>query len=445
MGDIVSRFHSMRAIESLVANSAVETLVDGLMAVTTVIVMFAYSAQLAGIVLCAVALYATTRLLLFDALRTATSESLMLGAHADSVFMESIRAILPLKSYGREAVQEGVWQNRRAEAINAELRKSRLELIQQMANSTVFGMEAVTVLWIGALAILDSKLSVGMLVAFIAYKSHFTDRAAALIDRAVEFKLIGLHLDRLADIALADRDPCAECDVGSPRCFTGSIEVRNLRFRYAAGEPYVINGLNLKVEGGECVAITGSSGLGKTTLTKLMMGLLEPTSGQILVDGMDLQRGTLGDYRRQVAGVMQDDVLLSGTLADNISFFDPNQDQAWLETCAQLAAIHDDIMHMPMRYLTPVGDMGNTLSSGQRQRICLARALYARPRILFLDEATSHLDSFTEHRVHQAMADLKITRIIVAHRRETLAVANRVVQLQRRISANDTPQPSAAI
>lgn len=440
MGDIVSRFHSLRAIESLVAKTVVETIVDGAMAVTTVVVMSIYSTLLTGVVLGAVVLYTAIRLLLFDSLRTASRVSLVLGARAESVFMESVRVILPIKNYGREAIREGNWQNCRAEAINADVRRSRIELIQQMASATLFGAETVAVLWSGALAVLAGELSVGMLVAFIAYKNHFSSRAVSLVDSLLEFRLVGVHLDRLADIALAERDLGAELDSVALRRIGGTVELRNLSFRYGT-EPYIINGLNLKVEAGKCIAFTGQSGLGKTTLLKLMMGLVEPTSGQILVDGMDLHRGILGSYRRQIAAVMQDDWLLSGTLADNISFFDPTPDQGRIEASAQLAAIHEDIIRMPMGYLTPVGDMGSTLSGGQRQRICLARALYARPRILFLDEATSHLDAFTEHRVHQAMRDLSITRIVVAHRRETLAVADRVIHLQSRAVAGAARHP----
>jgi ATP-binding cassette subfamily B protein RaxB len=430
MGDIVSRFRSLHAVEALVANTVVEAVVDGFMALTTVFVMLFYSVKLAGIVLVAVALYGGVRLALFSALRLATFEALVLGAKADSLFMESLRAILPLKIYGREALREAVWQNRRAEAMNAEVRTHRLGLIQELANALLFGAENVVVLWAGAIAILGGELSVGMLVAFIAYKNQFGVRAAALVDKALEFKLIALHLDRLADIAVAERDPATASPAATLRRISGAIEVRDLWFRYANTEPYVIGGLNLRIDAGECVAITGPSGGGKTTLLKLLMGLLDAESGRISVDGVELGRGMLAGYRRQIAAVMQDDVLLSGTLADNIACFDPTPDQGWMEVCAQQAAIHEDIVRMPMGYLTPVGDMGSALSGGQRQRICLARALYARPKVLFLDEATSHLDAFTEHRVHQALCELRITRLIVAHRRETLAMADRVVQLQ---------------
>jgi ATP-binding cassette subfamily B protein RaxB len=429
MGDIVSRFGSIRAVEALVANSVVAAIVDGLMAITTLVVLFVYSPPLAWVVIGAVVLYGLLRLIIFRALWLASQEALVLDAKENSLFMESVRAILPLKNFGRESLREAVWQNRKADALNAEIRVARLQLIQQLGNTGIFAFENIVVLWVGALAVINKELSIGMLVAFLAYKGQFGARAAALIDTALEFRLVRVHLDRLADIALAERDAGVQAaDVGVGR-ISGSIVVRDLWFRYADTEPYVINGLNLDIQAGECVAIAAPSGFGKTTLIKVMMGLLRPNKGSVLVDNIDIHRGSLGRYRHQTAAVMQEDELLSGSLAENITFFDPSPDMERLEACAKQAAIHDDIQRMPMGYHTLVGDMGSSLSGGQKQRIMLARALYAQPHILFLDEATSHLDPTTEQNIHGALQAMSITRVIVAHRKETLAVADRVIHL----------------
>ena len=432
MGDIVSRFGSIRAVEGLVANSVVAAIVDGLMAITTLVVMFVYSPRLALVVIVAVLLYAALRLVMFRALWLASQEALVLDARESSLFMESVRAILPLKNFGRETLREALWQNRKADALNAEIRVSKLQLIQQLGNAGIFAFENIMVLWVGAWAVINTELSIGMLVAFLAYKGQFGQRAAALIDTALEFRLIRVHLDRLADIALAERDSGVQpVSLGAPP-ISGSIAVSDLWFRYADTEPYVIAGLDLKIKAGECVAIAAPSGFGKTTLIKVMMGLLRPEKGSVLVDLVDIHRGSLGNYRRQTAAVMQDDELISGSLADNITFFDPNPDAERMEACARKAAIHDDIQRMPMGYHTLVGDMGSSLSGGQKQRIMLARALYAQPRILFLDEATSHLDPITEQSVHDALRSMDITRVIVAHRQETLAMADRIIDLAPR-------------
>jgi len=184
------------------------------------------------------------------------------------------------------------------------------------------------------------------------------------------------------------------------------------------------------VNAGESVAIVGPSGGGKTTLIKLMLGLLQPTAGAIEADGVPLARLGMGRYRASVASVMQDDQLFAGSIAENICFFDPKPDHARIEESARLASVRDDIVTMPMGFNTLVGDMGTVLSGGQKQRILLARALYRQPRILFLDEATSHLDIARERTVNEAVRELKLTRVIVAHRPETIASADRVIVLQ---------------
>jgi ATP-binding cassette, subfamily B, bacterial CvaB/MchF/RaxB len=184
------------------------------------------------------------------------------------------------------------------------------------------------------------------------------------------------------------------------------------------------------LESGESVAIVGPSGCGKTTLLKTILGLRKPVEGEVLYGGLPVRQLGLQNYRRLIGTVMQEDTLLAGSIADNISFFDVRSDMARVEQCAQLAAVHVDIARMPMGYQTLVGEMGSTLSGGQKQRVLLARALYKQCRILALDEATSHLDLENERLVNQAVKSLALTRITIAHRPETIANASRVVALE---------------
>src|SRR3569832_58901 len=237
-----------------------------------------------------------------------------------------------------------------------------------------------------------------------------------------------LHLVRVADVALTAPEgerPAAM----SPAPRRHDIEVRQLSFRYADGEPCVLDNVNLHIAEGESVALVGPSGCGKTTLLKIMLGLLPPSEGEVRVGGVDLLRIDTEHYRGIIGTVMQDDQLFAGSIADNISFFDPEPDFARVRECAELAAGDQDILAMPMAYYTLIGDMGTALSGGQRQRLLLARALYKMPRILFLDEATSHLDIAREREVNEAIRALKLTRVIVAHRPETIASVDRVIVL----------------
>ena len=215
--------------------------------------------------------------------------------------------------------------------------------------------------------------------------------------------------------------------------------MRNLRFRYSENDPWVLDGLDFRVEPGESVAIAGASGCGKTTLLKLLASLLQPTQGEILVDGEPLARIGIERYRSMIGVVMQDDQLFAGSIADNISFFSERPDPDRIVECAELAAVHDDILAMPMGYSTLIGDMGTVLSGGQKQRVLIARALYDRPDILLLDEATSHLDVDREKAVNAAVRATRVTRIIVAHRWETIRSSDRAIVLDHGKVAKDFP------
>ena len=272
-----------------------------------------------------------------------------------------------------------------------------------------------------------------MLLAFVAYRRQLALRVSALIDKAFEVRLLDLHCDRLADIVLtAPEEP-----IGSPgrlletqtTALVPAIAARGVRYRYAEHAPYVLDGIDLEVAAGECLAIVGASGCGKSTFLHVLLGVLPASAGEVSVGGIPLPQ-LQGALRRAVACVTQNDCLFAGSIADNISFCDPHADQVRIEECAQIAAIHAEIASLPMAYNTLVGFLGSTLSAGQQQRILLARALYARPSVLILDEATSHLDLEHENAVVAALRRLPITRIVVAHRPETVAAADRVVRLQ---------------
>ncbi len=429
MGDVVSRFGSLNAVRELFTNSLVEGLIDGLMAIAVLLMMYLYSPKLALVVVIAVALYAAMRFLLYRPLHQLTEASIMAGAKEQTHFIESVRAMQSIKLYGQQTQRLNLWQNRYTTAINQQYKLGKWQLGWLSGNQLLFGLEHVIVVYLAALAVIAGDLSVGMLFAFLAYKTQFTNRTAALIDKLIEVKMTRLHLDRLADIALTEQE-----QEGSPqpsRQLSGNLSVRELSFRYASNEPLLFHGLTLEVNAGENIAIIGPSGCGKTTLLKLLLGLLSAESGKIEVDGVDIKQLGLRNYRSQVAAVMQDDQLLSGTLAENISFFDPEASLEQIYTAAQLAGIHQDILAMPMGYNSLVGDMGSSLSGGQKQRLLLARALYRQPKILFLDEATSHLDVQLEHYVNQAVQQLKMTRIIIAHRPETILSAERILLLQQ--------------
>lgn len=439
MGDVVSRFDSVSVIQRTLTSGFLEAVIDGLMVVLTLIMMLLYSVQLTLVVLTAAAVYAILRALLNRPMRLATEEHIVRGARQHSHFLETLRGMQTVRLFGHEAPRGASWQNLTVDAFNAGIRTERLGLLYTSLNGMLFGIESVVTIWLGARLVLDPSqgFSVGMLFAFIAYKTQFVQRFAGLVEKLIEFRLLGLHVERIADIALVTPEEPGPPNALHPASgLSGHLSVRDVSFRYAGADPLVLDGVSFEVAAGESIAIVGPSGCGKTTLMKLMLGLLQPTGGQIEIDGVPLARIGLHNYREIVASVMQDDQLFAGSIAENICFFANEPDLARIRECAQLAAVRDDIEAMPMQYHTLVGDMGTVLSGGQKQRILLARALYRAPRILFLDEATSHLDIARERSVNEAVRGLPLTRIIVAHRPETIAHADRVIVIEAGRIAN---------
>ena len=431
MGDIVSRFGSVGPIRSLFTEGLVATAIDGVMAISTLILMFVYSAVLGSIALVALTLYLVLRVATYPPLRERNEDAIVFHAREQSFFMETVRGILSIKLFGRETDRRRLWQNRFADAVNADVRVHRLRIWFALGNSVIFGIEHVVLIYVAARMTLGAEFTVGMIFAYMAYKRQFTENAIALVERLIEFRMLELHLSRIADIALAEREPAAlpsSADRGDGT-LRGALRLEGVSYRYGEALPEVLGGVSIDIAAGETIAFVGSSGSGKTTLMKIMLGLFEPTAGRVLVDGRPLADVGVGEYRRQVGSVMQEDALFAGSIAENIAFFDSRIDMARVVQVAGLACIHREIIAKPMQYETLVGDMGSALSGGEKQRILLARALYRQPKILFMDEGTSSLDVATERDVNASIRSLGVTRIIVAHRPETIRTANRVVAL----------------
>ena len=440
IGDIVSRFGSLENIQQLLTTDIIETLVDGVMAIGLIIMMYIYSPLLGLIVTIAVFIYVIFRLIMYKPLRQRTEENIVANAKQNSNFMETVRGIQIVKLFGDEAQRQAIWQNYYADELNAGIRIGKLNISYAFINGLIFGLENIIVIYLAAINVVENVMTIGMLFAFISYKRQFTDKISNLVEKFVKFKMMSLYLQRIGDIVLSECEPDLE-GTGLKEQVQGDVSLRNITFRYADDLPVILENLSCEIKAGSSVAIVGPSGCGKTTLMKIILGLLKPTAGQVLIDGNDINKVGLRSYRQQIGTVMQDDALFSGTIADNICFFDHDRDTDYIRKCAEMAAIHGDIIAMPMGYNSLIGDMGSSLSGGQKQRLLLARALYKKPKIILLDEATSHLDTMLETQINQTIKSLNITRIVIAHRLETIESSEKVLVLFNGvITENDTKE-----
>ncbi len=429
VGDLVSRFGSTDNIRQIFTDGVVLALVDGAMAVLTLILMAYYSLTLTIVSLAAAVIYLAVRIGTFDRHREYINTAIRAKAEESSHFMETSRGIETIKLFAREEEREQRWVSMLAGVVNASIRQNRFSILYQALSAGIFAVELIVVVFLAARLVMAGNFTVGMMMAYIAYRQSFSSSVASLIDTYIKFRELDLHLERVSDIVLSSSEEEEGHNAQNQRPL-GTIELRDLAFSYPGSEQVLLQNVNCRLERGRSYAITGRTGSGKTTLLKLMTGLQAPTKGMVLVDGRSLSRVGLRNWRRHIGVVMQEDALFAGSLADNIAFFDTDIDMEQVMTVCRIAQVHAEIMQMPMQYETLVGDMGSVLSGGQKQRILLARALYHRPRVLFMDEGTANLDIETEKQISGAIAQLDITRVLIAHRTETIMSADEVLVLE---------------
>lgn len=429
VGDIQQRFQSLDPIREFIANGAIAALIDGFLAIFLGIIIFLYSAILGFVVVAFVFVYAALRFAFLSLSKRLSGDFLVADANENTKFLETLRAMQTVKVAGIENEREGLWRNLSADTLNAQIRMGNVNIGYGAISQTLMGISNILVIYLAAGNAISGAMTIGMITAFVAYKGQFEQRLMALLETFVNFRLLDVHLERVSDIALQKKE--LEFDgAASDRELSGRISIQNVHFRYAQFERDILKGANLEIEPGEFIALAAPSGEGKSTLLRVMLGLYKPTFGKILFDGLEVSKWEIGRLRQQMGVIMQEDTLLAGSIEENISLFEEKPDRDQIRRVARIAAIHDDIEAMPMGYRSLVGDMGTTLSGGQQQRVMLARALYRDPKVLVMDEGTSALDVNTERQINSALKQLSITRVIAAHRPETLASADKVILLQ---------------
>ncbi|MGM7649778.1 peptidase domain-containing ABC transporter [Serratia marcescens] len=429
LGDIQSRFSSLDTLRTTFTTSVVGAIMDGIMVVGVLVMMVLYGGYLSWVVLGFTALYILIRLLTYGYYRQLSEETLVKGGRASSYFMETLYGIATVKIQGMGARRSANWLNLQIDTINSGIKVTKMNLFFNGVNTFITACDQVVILWLGSSLVIDNQMTIGMFVAFGAFRGQFSERVASLTSFLLQLRMMSLHNERIADIALYERDSQKPDIPYQATMQPISLESRGLSYRYDSQSSPLFCDLNIHIAPGESVAITGPSGAGKTTLMKVLCGLFEPVAGMVIADGVDIQQLGLNNFHKMIACVMQDDKLFSGSIRENICGFEEDIDEEWMVKCTRASYIHDVIVKMPMGYETLVGELGEGLSGGQKQRLFIARALYRKPGILFMDEATSSLDKDSEYYVNEAIKQMNITRVIIAHRETTIASADRVISL----------------
>lgn len=429
MGDVHSRFGSLDSLRTTFTTSVVGAIIDGVMVIGVLIMLVLYGSWLTWVVLGFTSIYVLIRILTYRYYRQLSEERLIRNARATSYFMETLYGIATVKMQGMGERRGAHWLNLKIDAINTGIRVSKMDMLFGGINTFITACDQIVILWLGSSLVIGNEMTIGMFVAFGVFRGQFSDRVSSLTNFLLQLRMMTLHNERIADIALHEQeakkpDMAIEAETGAL-----ALETRNLSYRYDSQSAPVFSNLSISIQPGESVAITGVSGAGKTTLMKVLCGLSMPDAGVVLANGTDIQQLGVNNYHKMIASVMQDDRLFSGSLRENICGFTEQMDDNWMVECAKASYIHDVIMKMPMGYETLIGELGEGLSGGQKQRLFIARALYRKPKILFMDEATSALDSISEGFVNQAIKQLNITRVIIAHRESTILLADRIITM----------------
>ena len=429
-GDLVLRLGSTNTIREILTSSATSIALDGSLVLGYLILLLFlhFWMGLLVLMLCAarIAVFLVTR----GPNARWMAENLHAQAAAGSFQVQMIQGIETLKSAGAEPKALERWSHLFAEVMNISIQRGRIALQTEAFLQAMNVISPAIILGFGGYLVLEQKMSLGTMLAISALAAGVLGPLSALVSAGLQAQVLGSYIDRVDDVLRAPVEQPTDRPLRSVT-LRGGIRMEKVSFRYTLSGPLAIDDVSLRIQPGQIVAIVGPSGSGKSTLARLLIGLYQPTRGRVLLDDTALGECDLRMVRRQIGFVPQVTDFFDASIRENIDLSDPGAPLEEIERAARQAWIHEEIEAMPLGYETPLASNGGTVSGGQRQRIALARALLGRPKLLILDEATSHLDAATERRVYENLTDLKCTRIIIAHRLSTIASAENILVMDQ--------------
>lgn len=427
--EIANRFESCNAIQKIVTETIITSGIDGVVTCLALILMFTYSPKLSAIVVIMLLLYVAVKIVRYESYKINAQGALVAASNAQAHIWETVAGIATIKAFNGEKWKNNQYVNKIARMVKIQNNLAMGDVCFVFFHDAIFALEKVIILYLAAQAVINNQFTIGMATAFFSIKENLISKGSSLVDSYFNYKMLAIHLDRISDIALTKIDKGQELPYLGSIDLDNCISVKKISFRYGENEKFIIKDCSFQIKNGETLAIIGASGSGKSTLFNILIGNQKPFSGDILFGNQSLLSFNLTEFRSLIAVVQQSDILFSGTILENVAFVSSTPDLVQAEEVCRMVNIYDDIKSMPMGFNTIIGNFGAGLSGGQVQRIMLARALYKNPKILFLDEATSNLDVKTEASIIEILKNIKITKVIIAHRPETISMADRVLSM----------------
>lgn len=429
-GDILARMSSNLTIRDILSNQLISTVLDGSFVIVYFFILLTQSLPISMLVLAIGLLQIALLLVTGRLIHNLSQRELTAQGKSQGYMAEALRGMTTLKTMGAEHQAFERWSNLFFQQMNISIRRNYVSAQINTIITTIQIAAPLILLWLGTWEVVSGTMSIGTMLALNALGTAFLTPLTTLVNNGKSLQLIHSHLERIADIMEAESEQDTS-SVQLPPPLAGGIQLKKVSFQYALDSTPVLRDIDVNILPGQKVALVGRTGAGKSTLGNLLLGLYLPTSGEIFYDGIPLKQLNYQAVRSQFGVVTQNASLFSGSIRENIALGNPTMGMDTLVHAAQMAAIHDDIMSMPMQYETYIAEDGNTLSGGQRQRLALARALVHTPSLLLLDEATSALDVATETQIDQNLSKLSCTQIIIAHRLSTVRNADVILVLEQ--------------
>ncbi len=433
VGQSVARVHELDSIRNFITGTALTLLIDLSFTLIFFIVMWLYSPTLTWVVLGTIPFYIILSVFITPVLRHRLDQKFKYGAENQAFLVESVTGIETLKTMAVEPQMQRKWEEQLAKYINASFSSQNLNNIANQIAGFISKMATLLIIWFGAHLVINGELSVGQLIAFNMFAGRVSGPILKLVQLWQDFQQAGISVQRLGDILNTPKEPGFDPSRSTLPELKGQVNFRNVRFRYRPDGPLILDNISLTVTPGEVIGIVGKSGSGKSTLTKLIQRLYVPESGQVKIDGVDLNIIDTAWLRKHVGVVLQENFLFNRTVRENIALSNPGLSMKQVVRAAQLSGAHDFILELPKGYDTLVGEQGSNLSGGQRQRIAIARALISNPELLIFDEATSALDYESERIIQNNMSSICQGRtvFIIAHRLSTVRRCDRIIVMDK--------------